>query len=65
MRGVRLVGALLVMAGLLQAALSLKIAAFNIRSFGETKISNATLARYIVQVSLAAAGLSPSIVQVA
>lgn len=50
MRGVRLVGALLIMAGLLQAVLSLKIAAFNIRSFGETKISNATLARYIVQI---------------
>lgn len=44
-------GALLALAGLLQVALSLKIAAFNIRTFGETKMSNATLSHYIVQVS--------------
>jgi len=42
-------GALLTLAGLLQVALSLKIAAFNIRTFGETKMSNATLSHYIVQ----------------
>lgn len=51
MRGARLMGALLALAGLLQVALSLKIAAFNIRTFGETKMSNATLSHYIVQVS--------------
>lgn len=44
-------GALLALAGLLHVALSLKIAAFNIRTFGETKMSNATLSHYIVQVS--------------
>lgn len=43
--------ALLTLAGLLQVAGSLKIAAFNIRSFGETKMSNATLTSYIVRVS--------------
>lgn len=43
-------GALLALAGLLQVALSLKIAAFNIRTFGETKMSNATLSHYIVQI---------------
>lgn len=47
---VTLTGALLALASL-QAALSLKLAAFNIRSFGETKISNATLSKNIVQVS--------------
>ncbi|XP_027973400.1 deoxyribonuclease-1 isoform X3 [Eumetopias jubatus] len=50
MRGARLMGALLALAGLLQVALSLKIAAFNIRTFGETKMSNATLSHYIVQI---------------
>ncbi|XP_045848517.1 deoxyribonuclease-1 isoform X2 [Meles meles] len=50
MRGARLMGALLALASLLQAALSLKIAAFNIRTFGETKMSNATLSHYIVQI---------------
>lgn len=44
-------GALLALAGLLHVALSLKIAAFNIRTFGETKMSNTTLSHYIVQVS--------------
>lgn len=43
-------GALLALAGLLHVALTLKIAAFNIRTFGETKMSNATLSNYIVQV---------------
>lgn len=46
---VTLTGALLALASL-QAALSLKLAAFNIRSFGETKISNATLSKNIVQI---------------
>lgn len=43
-------GLLLALAGLLQLGLSLKIAAFNIRTFGETKMSNATLASYIVRI---------------
>ncbi|XP_053411317.1 deoxyribonuclease-1 isoform X1 [Nycticebus coucang] len=50
MEQVRLLGALLALAGLLQVALSLRIAAFNIRTFGETKMSNATLSKYIVQI---------------
>ncbi|XP_012587129.1 PREDICTED: deoxyribonuclease-1 [Condylura cristata] len=50
MRGATLTGALLALAGLLHVALSLKIAAFNIRTFGETKISNATLCSYILQI---------------
>ncbi|XP_022450443.1 deoxyribonuclease-1 [Delphinapterus leucas] len=50
MRGARLMGVLLTLAGLLQQALSLRIAAFNIRTFGETKMSNATLSNYIVQI---------------
>ncbi|XP_057603294.1 deoxyribonuclease-1 [Hippopotamus amphibius kiboko] len=50
MRGVRLMGLLLALAGLLQLALSLRIAAFNIQTFGETKMSNATLSNYIVQI---------------
>ena len=44
-------GALLALAGLLQGALTLRMAAFNIRTFGETKMSNATLSKYIVQAS--------------
>ncbi|XP_070086659.1 deoxyribonuclease-1 isoform X1 [Equus caballus] len=50
MRGARLTGALLALAGLLQVALSLRIAAFNIRTFGETKMSNDTLSNYIVRI---------------
>ncbi|XP_014932019.1 deoxyribonuclease-1 isoform X1 [Acinonyx jubatus] len=50
MRGARLMGALLALAGLLHVARTLKIAAFNIRTFGETKMSNATLSNYIVQI---------------
>ncbi|XP_078200652.1 deoxyribonuclease-1 isoform X2 [Callithrix jacchus] len=50
MRAMRLLGALLALATLLQVALSLKIAAFNIQTFGETKMSNATLVSYIVQI---------------
>uniref|UniRef100_A0A8C4KXK5 Uncharacterized protein n=1 Tax=Equus asinus asinus TaxID=83772 RepID=A0A8C4KXK5_EQUAS len=50
-RGCKLLtGALLALAGLLQVALSLRIAAFNIRTFGETKMSNDTLSNYIVQI---------------
>ncbi|XP_004586758.2 deoxyribonuclease-1 isoform X2 [Ochotona princeps] len=49
MRGVMLMWALLALAGL-QMASCLKIAAFNIRTFGETKMSNATLVSYIVQI---------------
>lgn len=43
-------GVLLTLAGVLHTALPLRIAAFNIQSFGETKMSNATLSNYIVQV---------------
>lgn len=43
---------LFTMASLLQLAVTLKIAAFNIRTFGETKMSNGTLVSYIVKVSL-------------
>ncbi|XP_012503172.1 PREDICTED: deoxyribonuclease-1 [Propithecus coquereli] len=50
MRGVRLLGELLALAGLLQVAPSLRITAFNIQTFGETKMSNATLSNYIVQI---------------
>lgn len=46
----RLLGALLALLALLQGAVSLKIAAFNIQTFGETKMSNATLVSYIVQI---------------
>lgn len=52
MRAARLMVALFALAGLLHVALSLRIAAFNIRTFGETKMSNATLSNYIVQVGL-------------
>ncbi|KAL0617304.1 Deoxyribonuclease-1 [Plecturocebus cupreus] len=50
MRAMRLSGALLALTALLQGAVSLKIAAFNIQTFGETKMSNATLVSYIVQI---------------
>lgn len=43
---------LFTMASLLQLAVTLRIAAFNIRTFGETKMSNGTLVSYIVKVSL-------------
>lgn len=43
-------GLLLAMPVVLHVALSLRIAAFNIQTFGETKMSNATLSTYIVQV---------------
>ncbi|XP_039095215.1 deoxyribonuclease-1 isoform X2 [Hyaena hyaena] len=50
MRAARLMVALFALAGLLHVALSLRIAAFNIRTFGETKMSNATLSNYVVQI---------------
>ncbi|XP_004373260.1 deoxyribonuclease-1 [Trichechus manatus latirostris] len=50
MRAPRLMGTLLTVASVLRAALSLRIAAFNIQSFGETKMSNATISQYIVQI---------------
>lgn len=50
MKGTRLMGALLALAAVLHVALSLRIAAFNIQTFGETKVSNATLCNYIVQI---------------
>ncbi|KAF6123970.1 deoxyribonuclease 1 [Phyllostomus discolor] len=50
MQGARLTGVLLTLAGVLHTALPLRVAAFNIQSFGETKMSNATLSSYIVQI---------------
>lgn len=50
MKGARLMGVLLTLVGVLHVALPLRIAAFNIQTFGETKMSNATLSNYIVQV---------------
>ncbi|XP_054445194.1 deoxyribonuclease-1 [Pteronotus mesoamericanus] len=50
MKGARPIGVLLTLAGMLHVALCLRIAAFNIQSFGETKMSNATLSNYIVQI---------------
>lgn len=49
MKDTRLMGLLLTMTVVLHVALSLRIAAFNIKTFGETKMSNATLSTYIVQ----------------
>lgn len=45
-----LMGILLTLANLLQLAVTLRIAAFNIRTFGETKMSNATISSYIVKI---------------
>ncbi|GAB1299949.1 Deoxyribonuclease-1 [Apodemus speciosus] len=50
MRRTGLMGTLLTLASLLQLAGTLRIAAFNIRTFGETKMSNATLSSYIVKI---------------
>ncbi|XP_042554118.1 deoxyribonuclease-1 [Dipodomys spectabilis] len=50
MRGTVLLGTLVALASLQQVAVSLRIAAFNIQTFGETKMSNATLSRYIVEI---------------
>ena len=44
-------GVLFTLLSLLQLAVTLNIAAFNIRSFGNTKMSNATISGYIVEVS--------------
>lgn len=43
-------GILLTLVNLLQLAATLRIAAFNIRTFGDTKMSNATLSSYIVKI---------------
>ncbi|XP_070269231.1 deoxyribonuclease-1 [Myotis yumanensis] len=50
MKGAKLMGVLLTLTGVLHVVLPLTIAAFNIRTFGETKMSNATLSNYIVQI---------------
>ncbi|EPQ11904.1 Deoxyribonuclease-1 [Myotis brandtii] len=50
MKGARLMGVLLTLTGVLHVVLPLRIAAFNIQTFGETKMSNATLSNYIVQI---------------
>ncbi|XP_021040371.1 deoxyribonuclease-1 [Mus caroli] len=50
MRYTGLMGTLLTLANLLQLAGTLRIAAFNIRTFGETKMSNATLSVYFVKI---------------
>ncbi|XP_051023531.1 deoxyribonuclease-1 [Acomys russatus] len=50
MRCSGLMGILFTLASLLQLAVTLRIAAFNIRTFGETKMSNATLVSYIVEI---------------
>lgn len=50
MRCTGLMAILFTMASLLQLAVTLKIAAFNIRTFGETKMSNGTLVSYIVKI---------------
>lgn len=54
MRCTGLMGVLFTLVSLLQLAVALRIAAFNIRTFGETKMSNATISRYIVKVSAGA-----------
>ncbi|XP_043833016.1 deoxyribonuclease-1 [Dromiciops gliroides] len=46
----KLILSLLSLANLLQVVLCLRIAAFNIRSFGETKMSNNTISDYIVMI---------------
>nr|AAA03710.1 DNaseI precursor [Mus musculus] len=50
MRYTGLMGTLLTLVNLLQLAGTLRIAAFNIRTFGETKMSNATLSVYFVKI---------------
>ncbi|CAO2641983.1 Dnase1 [Lemmus lemmus] len=50
MRHTGLTGVLFALLSLLQLAVTLKIAAFNIRSFGDTKMSNATISSYIVDI---------------
>uniref|UniRef100_A0A8C8T942 Deoxyribonuclease n=1 Tax=Peromyscus maniculatus bairdii TaxID=230844 RepID=A0A8C8T942_PERMB len=43
-------GVLFTLVSLLELAVTLRIAAFNIRTFGETKMSNATISSYIVKI---------------
>ncbi|XP_020851182.1 deoxyribonuclease-1 [Phascolarctos cinereus] len=50
MTTVKLIASLLSLASLLQVALCLRIAAFNIKTFGETKMSNDTISDYIVMI---------------
>lgn len=50
MRCTGLMGVLFTLLSLLQLAVTLNIAAFNIRSFGDTKMSNATISSYIVKI---------------
>ncbi|XP_074052962.1 deoxyribonuclease-1 [Macrotis lagotis] len=50
MSTMKLKASLLSLACLLQVVLCLRIASFNIRSFGETKMSNVTISNYIVQI---------------
>uniref|UniRef100_F6Q7C3 Deoxyribonuclease n=1 Tax=Monodelphis domestica TaxID=13616 RepID=F6Q7C3_MONDO len=50
MRAMRLAASLLCLACLLHGARCLRIAAFNIRSFGENKMSNDTISDYIVRI---------------
>uniref|UniRef100_A0A8D2JN77 Deoxyribonuclease-1 n=1 Tax=Sciurus vulgaris TaxID=55149 RepID=A0A8D2JN77_SCIVU len=50
MRGSRPLIVLLALASLLHMVMALRIAAFNIRSFGDTKMSNDTLSSYIVRI---------------
>ncbi|OBS70715.1 hypothetical protein A6R68_00758 [Neotoma lepida] len=45
-----LMGVLFTLVSLLELAVTLRIAAFNIRTFGETKMSNATISSYIVKI---------------
>ncbi|KAM9094794.1 deoxyribonuclease-1 [Sarcophilus harrisii] len=46
----KLIASLLSLASLLQVVLCLRIASFNIRSFGETKMTNNTISHYIVMI---------------
>ncbi|XP_074136091.1 deoxyribonuclease-1 [Sminthopsis crassicaudata] len=46
----KLIASLLFLAYLLQVVLCLRIASFNIRTFGETKMSNNTISDYIVMI---------------
>ncbi|CAH6786737.1 deoxyribonuclease-1 [Phodopus roborovskii] len=50
MRCTGVMGVVLTLVSLLQLAVALRIAAFNIRTFGETKMSNATISSYIVKI---------------
>ncbi|XP_068962699.1 deoxyribonuclease-1 [Petaurus breviceps papuanus] len=50
MTTMKLIASLLSLASLLQVVLCLRIASFNIRTFGETKMSNNTVSDYIVTI---------------